>query len=201
MKNETLIFDLDGTLVEARELHHASFEWAIQQQIPEFILTDELKHVLEGIPSLNKVEILKNDYNLKLDTIKVFDDKQDHTNLNSHLLSWNANLPAKINSLSKVANVAVASNARSQFVYNTLFLMGITQLDIVVSANFIPLHHRKPSPYMFIEVMRLLDADPATTTIFEDSPVGIEAAHKSGAHSIIEVQNSNDTYNALVEKW
>ena len=64
---KTLIFDLDGTLVDAKELHHASFEWAIQQQKSDFVLTDAIKHELEGIRTLNKVELLnKKGYGLDI---------------------------------------------------------------------------------------------------------------------------------------
>jgi len=196
MKQKTLIFDIDGTLVEAKQLHHKSFEWAVQQQHPEFTISTELANELEGIPSLNKIEKLQN-IGLKLDPARAYRDKQHHTNLHLHMLSWNKNLPKIINELSNTYNIALASNARSQFVYKVISIMELTQVDIILTANFVPINLRKPSPYIFNMAMQLLNAEPEQTTIFEDSEVGLLAARSSRAKNIIKVNNSDDTYNYL----
>lgn len=196
MKKETLIFDLDGTLVDARELHHASFEWALQQQQPDFTLTDELKEKLEGIPTINKVMLL-NDMDYNFNVMKAFDDKQIHTDLHMHMLKWHPGIPTMLAKLSETYKMAIASNARGQFVYGVMALMGITKFDIILSANFAMTHKRKPDPYLFDEAMRLLEADPNKTTIFEDSENGLIAAHSSSAKKVIRVNNSSDTYSQL----
>lgn len=48
----------------------------------------------------------------------------------------------------------------------------LSGLDIAVS---------KPAPDCFLEAMRREECSPSETLIFEDSPVGIEAARRSGA--------------------
>ena len=196
MKQKTLIFDLDGTLVDAKELHHASFEWAVQQQCPEFKLTDSFTHLFEGIPTLNKVEWL-NANGYTLDMFKVYDDKQKHTDLHMHMLSWHPGLPKLLETLSHTYNLAIVSNARSHFVYSVMALMGITKFDIVITANFASLDKRKPAPYMFDKAINLIGANTDTTTIFEDSETGLRAAHASTAKTVISVSNSTDTYNHL----
>jgi beta-phosphoglucomutase len=40
----------------------------------------------------------------------------------------------------------------------------------------------KPDPDIYLRAMEILEVKPSETLIFEDSPVGIEAAQKSGAH-------------------
>lgn len=196
MKEKTLIFDLDGTLVDAKELHHLSFEWAVQQQEDDFVLTSELKEFLEGLPTLNKVEKL-NTIGHTLDAMRVYDDKQTHTELHMHMLKWHPGLPKILESLSNRYNLAIVSNARSHFVYAVMALMNITKVDIVLSANFIPMEKRKPDPYGFNKAIMLLGADPEKTTIIEDSPAGIESAKASIAAKVIEVKNSEDTYAYL----
>ena len=43
------------------------------------------------------------------------------------------------------------------------------------------IEHAKPAPDCFLEVMRHEACSPRATLIFEDSPIGIEAARRSGA--------------------
>lgn len=43
------------------------------------------------------------------------------------------------------------------------------------------IEHAKPAPDCFLEVMRREGCSPRETLIFEDSPIGIEAARRSGA--------------------
>lgn len=196
MKDKTLIFDLDGTLVDARELHRASFEWALQQQDPTFKMTPELTHELEGIPTINKVVLLNSQgYNFNIE--KAFEDKQTHTNLHLHMLSWHPGLPKLLDKLADKYNIAIASNARSQFVYKVVALMNITNIDIILTANFVDIHQRKPDPHIFDKAIKLMGANPMHTTIFEDSDAGIKAARASQAHNIIRVNNSSDTYMYL----
>lgn len=189
---KTLIFDLDGTLVDAKELHHASFEWAIQQQKSDFVLTNAIKHELEGIPTLNKVELL-NKKGYGLDIQQAYEQKQEHTEQHLDMLSWDKYLPNKLQQLSKRYNLALASNARSRFVYQIMSLMDLTNFNVVITADFVPLPLRKPNPYMFVEAMRILQSWPHDTVIFEDSEAGIQAANNAGVSKVEIVENSTHT--------
>jgi len=196
MKKETLIFDLDGTLVDAKELHHVSFEWALQQQDKSFKLTDDKRVLTEGLPTLNKVKVL-NQFGYDFDAEKVYYDKQTHTDLHIHMVSWNKGLPSILNKLSEKYNMAIVSNARGHFVYSVVSLMNITKFDLILPANFFPMNNRKPSPFPFNTVIQSLEVDPEFVTIYEDSPTGITAAKNSIAKTVIEVKNSDDTYAHL----
>jgi beta-phosphoglucomutase len=196
MHSNNIIFDLDGTIVDAKELHHASFEWAIQQQLPDFILTDTLKEELEGIPSLNKLDILNNS-GYKLEVERAYYDKQTHTEQHLDLMSWDPELPYLIKEASNVYNMAVCSNARSRFVYSTLNLLGLSCFNAVYSADVIPLIMRKPNPFQFVTAMAQLNMDPAHTIIFEDSIPGLQAANSSGVQCVIAVKDSYDTKEQL----
>jgi HAD superfamily hydrolase (TIGR01509 family) len=197
MSKKSIIFDLDGTLVDAKELHHAGFEWAVQQQ-KDFILNETYRVMLEGLPTLNKVERL-NSMGFNLDPDLVYQQKQSHTNRNLDSLEWNPEIPELLEQLSERYNLGLASNARSRFVFNVVELMGLHCFDIILTANYAPMHLRKPNPWMFTEVMRLLDSAPKDTIILEDSPTGLAAAEASGAAIVIPVLNSNDTANRIKE--
>jgi beta-phosphoglucomutase-like phosphatase (HAD superfamily) len=42
----------------------------------------------------------------------------------------------------------------------------------------------KPSPAIFLEVARLMDAPAAQCIVFEDAPFGIEAARRAGMQAV-----------------
>jgi len=193
---QTIILDLDGTIVDAKQLHHTSFEWAVQQQHSEFRLTEALKEQLEGLSTLTKVDMLNKlaDYSIKpLNKQLIYDQKQQHTNANMEELSWDPLLPDVLQRVSERYTLAIASNARSKFVYSVLQAMKLTCFTVVYTAEFVPQSLRKPNPHMFTTVMNILNADPASTTVYEDSPVGIRAATSSGVSHVHAVKNSTDT--------
>lgn len=197
MGKKTIIFDLDGTLVDAKELHHAGFEWAVEQQT-EFVLDESYRVMLEGLPTLNKVERL-NSMGFKLDPNLVYLQKQAHTDRNLDCLYWNPEITGLLEQLSERYSLGLASNARSRFVFSVVELMGLHCFDIILTANYAPMHLRKPNPWMFTEVMRLLDSSPKDTIILEDSPTGLSAAEASGAAIVIPVLNSDDTAERIKE--
>lgn len=53
------------------------------------------------------------------------------------------------------------------------------QVDGILSG--LDIEHAKPAPDCFLEAMRREGCTPQQTLIFEDSPIGIEAARRSGA--------------------
>jgi HAD superfamily hydrolase (TIGR01509 family) len=196
LPKQTIILDLDGTIVDTKELHHNSFEWAIQQQDPSFVLTSQLRQQLEGLSTLTKVDMFNNTpaYSIKpLDKQLVYDQKQQHTNANMAELSWDPLLPDVLERVSERYTLAIASNARSKFVYSVLQAMKLTCFTVVYTAEFVPQSLRKPNPHMFTTIMNILNADPEHTSVYEDSPVGISAATASGVTHVHAVKNSTDT--------
>ena len=68
--NKLIILDLDGTLVDCKELHQLAFREAIGRDYP--------LDVVEGLPTLKKIEVL-NEQGYELDSISVNRDKQNYT--------------------------------------------------------------------------------------------------------------------------
>lgn len=76
---------------------------------------------------------------------------------------------------------AIASTARRENLCNVLNHFGIHDIfDLILTGSDVT--HAKPHPEIYTEAMRRLGVAPAATLIFEDSPVGIEAAAASGAN-------------------
>lgn len=193
---DLIIFDLDGTLVDTKELHQESFAWALKQEDPNYDLPMEDFLLLEGRPTLVKVEHLRKKYNWPLDTNRVYENKQLHTIQHLKDFKYNLDIRDRLNRLSKKYHLALASNARSGFVFEIITHMQLTMFEVILSANYIPRHLAKPSPYIFLQCMKMVGVSPTSTIIFEDSEVGLIAAHASGA-KVISVQNSVDAVEKM----
>jgi len=56
--------------------------------------------------------------------------------------------------------------------------------DVVVTGDDARLQHSKPAPDIFLLAARDLGAEPASCVVFEDAPVGVEAARAAGMQVI-----------------
>lgn len=195
--HECYIFDLDGTLIDANHLHHKSFSWAIAQ-VSDFKVTKELETLLEGVPTLNKVDHLNEEYKLNIDKEAVYELKQVYTDANLNTVHMDVNLIDSLRELSKHKRIALASNARSKFVFSVMNQFNLDMFEVVLTANYLPIDKRKPDPYIFNETIRLLGVSKSDTCIFEDSDVGYKAAVSSNVSQVVRVNSSKETYEILI---
>lgn len=84
---------------------------------------------------------------------------------------------------------AIASTARRENLMNAVDYLGIADAFDQIYAGT-DVKQGKPSPEIYQKAMALLGTNPQETLIFEDSQVGIEAAHASGACCIIVTQEN-----------
>ena len=96
--------------------------------------------------------------------------------------------------LSKKYKLCLATNATEIFIQRSLETMRISNFFTKINtATDFP---AKPDPVTFFDCMRYTGSAPSTTVIFEDSPVGIQCAHATGA-TVIKVENVEDTIKKL----
>ncbi|EJW89529.1 HAD-superfamily hydrolase, subfamily IA, variant 3 [gut metagenome] len=79
---------------------------------------------------------------------------------------------------------AIASTARKENLMNAVNHLGIADHFDLIFAG-VDVKQGKPSPEIYLKAMETLGVAPEETLIFEDSPVGIEAAQASGAQYMI----------------
>ena len=85
--------------------------------------------------------------------------------------------------------MAVASGSIRASVCRQLEVIGVADwFEAVVTAEDTERH--KPEPDVFLEAARRLGADPSACRVYEDSDLGIEAAHRAG----MEVVNVRPLY-------
>lgn len=188
---KTIIFDLDGTLVDCKKLHQDGFRWAVEQLVPGIAYTDD---EVEGLPTTKKIEYLRNKgYNVP-DNVDTF--KREHTRAHvAEYVKFNKDLYEQINRLYTKYKLTIASNSRSEFVFKCMNILNLWQMECVFTRDYGP---AKPDPWMYERCMEICKSLPKDTIIFEDSPVGIEGAKKTGAN-VIAVTSSHDLIEKLKE--
>ena len=186
---KTLIFDLDGTLVDCKQLHQDGFRWAVTQQEPSILYTD---NELEGLPTTEKIAYLRSKGYVLSDYVDFL--KKEHTRQHiDKYVKYNADLAFEINLLSVNYKLCIASNSRSEFVFRCMNILQLWQFDCVLSKDYGP---AKPNPWMYHKCMKITGSTPKTTAIFEDSAVGLQGATATGA-TVIQVTDSVDLLNKI----
>jgi HAD superfamily hydrolase (TIGR01509 family) len=188
-----IIFDLDGVLVDAKEIHFNALNSALASIDPKYCISlQEHLSMYDGLKThakinlLNKAKNLPTEYN---DTI--WKKKQQATEELIESISTNQDL---INLLIKIKSegikIACCSNSIRSTCYKILSKTGIIEyFDLIISNEDVK--NSKPHPEMYWKAMSLLNVLPEETLIIEDSPVGLMGAEKSGA-SVCRVKNTSD---------
>lgn len=187
----TLIFDLDGTLVDCKELHQFAFRESILYYCPECEYNDEQ---VEGRPTLEKVRIIKSlGYNFNIDKVNQMKQMLTQRHINEYV-QFNQELHSELYRLKERHKLTLASNATELFVNRVLEITKLKQLfEVINTATDFP---PKPDPFTYIDCMRKTDSTSENTIIFEDSPIGIAGANNTGA-KVIEVLDSKDLVKKL----
>jgi len=191
--NKLIIFDLDGVLIESRELHYEALNAALSRVSPQFVISKE-EHLstYDGLSTTRKLEMLSERKGLDRKFFnQVWEDKQKATfklikefPRNNHLRQMFAELN------SQGIKIAVASNSVRETIKLALLSIGVLEfVDYFVSNEDVS--RTKPYPEMYWKCMIAMNALPKTTVIIEDSHIGRQGAIDSGAH-LVPVRDSYD---------
>lgn len=193
MSNKLIIFDLDGVLIDSRQLHFNALNYALAMIDHKFIISiqDHLS-VFDGLNTTKKLELLTDHRGLDPSTYNtIWNYKQAETLRLINQFETNQTLIRFFKKI-KAENIqiAVASNSIRNTVKLALLRIGVLEfVDHYVSNQDV--RHPKPFPEMFWKAMTDLKTLPKDTVIFEDSHLGRHAAIESGAN-LIAIKNAND---------
>lgn len=180
-----VIFDLDGVLVDTKELHYQAFKKAVKT-IAKINIKSSWYHKYDGITTREKLEILIQEGVLSSDQLPtIMAEKHAETLRQIELqIKPNEKITQLLTTLRDEGRhtLSIASNSRIDFVWAIVEKMKIRHFfTSIVGGDKVKF--TKPHPEIYVKCMLLENANPAQTVIFEDSVVGLKAAVESGAHA------------------
>ena len=197
-----IIFDLDGVLVEAKEIHYKTLNKALAEVDKKYMITEkEHLSTYDGLKTNQKLEMLTK--NKGLDPIhyeQIWNRKQDLTIDAISELKPNAHLIVVFKRLRDMGyKLACCSNSIRRSVLVMLSKIGLIEyMDLIISNEDVK--NSKPHPEMYWKAMSMMSVLPEECLIVEDSPHGLLAASRSRAN-VLRVDNPSDlTFDKIQNK-
>ena len=194
-----VIFDLDGVLVEAKNIHFDALNEALGEQYA--ISWAEHLSTYDGLKTNQKLEMLSERKGLPTELHKeIWEGKQKLTLQKLKELKPNQTLQSVMNALVEDGyKIAVCSNSIRKTVLTVLSKLGIMEfMDYIISNEDV--QNSKPHPEMYWRAISKMGCLPEETLIVEDSPYGLLAANRSKAH-VLRVKNPQEvTYTNIFKK-
>ena len=182
--NKLVIFDLDGVIIDSRELHFDALNEALRKVGEQYVITkEEHLSVYDGLNTTRKLQMLSESKGLPTDKFnQIWKDKQKATFELLPNAPKNPSIRFIIEQLKlRDWKIAVASNSIRETIRLALYHANILPyVDYIVSNEDV--FNPKPFPEMYWKCMSALKALPKDTIIVEDSHIGREGALNSGAH-------------------
>jgi beta-phosphoglucomutase len=194
-----VIFDIDGTVVDNMHLHAEAFAvFAERHGLPALTPADRAR--LDGRRNSEIFPILFN-RDVGRDEWQAYEREKEglYRELSKGRLTPMKGLHAFIERLTHAGiPMALATSAPQLNVEHTLAELGLADtFSIIVRGDEVA--RGKPAPDVFIEAARRLGVDAADCLVFEDAPVGIEAAHAAGMRVVALTTSFPATHFAQLE--
>ena len=194
-----VIFDLDGVLVEAKNIHYDALNQALGAEYS--IDWNEHLSTYDGLKTNQKLEMLTERKGLPTELhSKIWDNKQKYTLQMLKELKPNQTLQSVMEALVEDGyKIAVCSNSIRKTVLTVLSKLGVMEfMDYIISNEDV--QNSKPHPEMYWRAISKMGCLPEETLIVEDSPYGLLAASRAKAH-ILRVKNPQEvTYTNIFKK-
>ena len=193
-----VIFDLDGVLVDARELHYEALNRALAG-LGFTITREEHLSTYDGLPTTKKLELLTDNKGLQKENYDlIWKKKQEFTSLIiNEEMTYDERLRGILSKLkSEGYIISVASNSIRESVKMMLIRKGLSEyIDFFYSNQDV--NKPKPSSEIYLKCMIKAGVNPDETVIVEDSHIGRKAAQSSGA-TLCAVRDVDDvTYDHI----
>ena len=192
-----IIFDLDGVLVEAKQIHFDTLNEALREiEIvtgKEYVISEaEHLSIYDGLKTTQKLELLTKNKGLHPEFYESIWFRKQHLTIEA--ISQLQPDSQKIELFKELRNrgykLACASNSIRRSVLVMLAKIGIIEyMDLIISNEDVK--NAKPHPEMYWKAMSMMSVLPEETLIVEDSPHGLLAASRSRAN-VLRVDNPKD---------
>ncbi|MFE9630955.1 HAD family hydrolase [Streptomyces sp. NPDC006463] len=176
----SVIFDLDGTLVDSEPNYYESGRRTLGQHgVPDFTWEEHARFI--GIGTLETLGILKDRYGIRAPVEQLLAEQNaaylELARAGCEVFPEMRKFVERLHS--EGVAMAVASGSSREAIDAVLAGTGLDALlRTVVSAEEVA--HGKPAPDVFLEAARRLGADPADCVVVEDAAPGALAALAAG---------------------
>ncbi len=175
MQPITVIFDIDGVIVDSEQLHfdvlrHLAPDYACDYQ-PQQLIGLSLEETLEHI----KVpQALQSDIVSK--TISTYKEKLNEAYLRPGVVTLTAALQ-KLN-----IKFGFVSTAPRDICLANIALLGLTETPVLISGDDVALTKPHPDPYL--AMLALLNTSAEKVVVIEDTDLGVLAAIRAGIEHV-----------------
>ena len=166
-KIKTLIFDLDGVLVDTKNIHFDSLNFALKKIVKKQITFKDHLNIFDGLPTLKKLTILNKKkifdkkYNSKI--IKIKNEKTE--DLLKKNIRFNKKIYEAFSILSKKYNICIATNAVKKTLDICIDKLRIKKF-LSSSLSNEDVKNNKPHPEIYLQMLINTDSKPSEAIIF-----------------------------------
>lgn len=184
--HHAIVFDLDGVLVDSKEIHFNALNLALGDVDQKFIISKiEQDTTFEGLTTKTKLDILSHTKGLPKEIHnEIWLRKQKYSAIMFESLGKDNELVQCFKVLKdNNIKIGVASNSIRQTLDTCLKAIGVADF-VDVSLSNEDVENPKPNPEIYLKAISMLGSSPEYTVIIEDSEVGIKAARQSGSNTV-----------------
>lgn len=180
---KAVIFDLDGVLISAKEIHYEALNLALNSIDPKYVINrEEHLSIYDGLPTKEKLILLTDNKGLPIEKYDyIWKKKQEVTcDVIRNVLTPDERLRDVLKRLKEDGYlIYVASNSIRETLKLMLYKTGLIEyVDYFMSNDDVK--YPKPHPEIYLRCMVHAGVKPNETIIVEDSIHGREAAVSSG---------------------
>lgn len=194
---KTIIFDLDGVLIDATQWHYEALNDALKIFGYEIGIEEHLT-TYNGLPTLEKLKLMSERKGLPRnlhEIIRVLKRKYTDERVRQNCNPTHEKQIMLTNLKRKGYKLACCSNAQKYSVVNMLQGAQIDHFFDFVLGNDEG-YKAKPEPDIYLAAFKKLKINPGEAIIVEDALHGVEAAKRSGA-KVIAVRGFEDVNLSL----
>ena len=185
-KITALLYDMDGLLLNTEEHYTISYQQIAEQYGKTFDFS--LKARMMGRSALDSIRIFVEALQLPLSPEEYLDQRNRHLQSlfpEAKPMPGAVDLSQKMHKNGVVQAVATSSTRETFAVKTKKHQSWFSLFDTIVTSNDPEVLHAKPAPDIFLIAAQRLQKEPHECLVFEDSPMGLQAALNAGMFAVV----------------